>query len=159
MNQAFNKTPTEEDVKRLAKAGEMVLAIKMYREIHNVGVKCAKEAVEKLADLPRSIPRISTLALSPETQRRLEILFHQEHRAEAIRLLVEECGNNLPFCEHSNERDLERFRFAALKLSGGDLSRLRDAVELAKIDWRDLLVAAGFADDTQAHEHWIPITV
>ena len=158
-DQAFNKTPNEEDVKRLAKADEMVLAIKIYREIHNVGVKLAKEAVEKLADLPRPLPRISTLALSPETQRRLEILFHVENRSEAMRLLVEECGNNVPFCEDSNERDMERIRFAALKLSGGDLSRLREAVELAKIDWRDLLVAAGFGDDVRAHEHWIPITV
>lgn len=25
-------------------------------------------------------------------------------------------------------------------------------------DWRDLLVAAGFADDTTAHERWSPTT-
>jgi hypothetical protein len=37
---------------------------------------------------------------------------------------------------------------AALKLSRGDLTGLRDAVELVNIDWRDLLLAAGFADDT-----------
>jgi hypothetical protein len=97
-----------------------------------------------------------TLALSPETQRRLEILFREEHRAEATRLLVEECGNNLPFCADSTSRSLERIRFAALKLGGGDLPLLRDAIELAKTDWRDLLVAAEFGDDTQAHECWIP---
>jgi hypothetical protein len=156
MNESFGQIPTEEAVKRLAKAGEMILAIKMYRQIHNVGVAQAKDAVEKLADLPRSLPRISTLALSLETQRRLEILFQGELRAEATRLLVEECGNNLPFCENGDEYSLERIRFAALKLSGGDLSRLRKAAELAKLDWRDLLGASGFGDDTQAHKHWIP---
>ena len=40
--------PTVEDVKRLAKAGEKILAIKMYRQVHNVGFKEAKDAVEKL---------------------------------------------------------------------------------------------------------------
>ena len=155
----FNETSTEEEVVRLAQAGEMVLAIMMYRRIHGVGLKLAKEAVEKLAGLPGSLPRTSTLALSPEAQRRVEILFREKHRAGVIRLLIEECGNNLPFCENSNERDLERIRFAALKLSAGDVVRLRDAVGLARIDWRDLLVAAGFGDDPQAHEHWTPDTV
>jgi hypothetical protein len=153
-----NQIPTEDDVKRLAKAGQKNLAIEMYRQIHNVGCKQANDAVEELADLPRSFPRISTLALSPETQRRLEILFREEQRAEATRLLVEECGSNLPFCRDSTARGLERIRFATLKLSGGDLSSLREAVELAKLDWRDLLCAAGFGDDTQAHKRWIPMT-
>ncbi len=96
--------------------------------------------------------------LSPETQRRLEILFREEHRAEAARLLAEECGNNLPFLEKLDERGLERVRFAALKLSEGDLTKLRRAVEVAKEDWRDLLVAAGFGHDTRAHEQWFPTT-
>lgn len=96
------------------------------------------------------------MTLSPETQRRLEILFREEDRAEAARLLAEECGNNLPFLEKLDERGLERFQFAALKLSEGDLTKLRDAVALAKTDWRDLLMAAGFGHDTRAHEHWLP---
>jgi hypothetical protein len=95
-------------------------------------------------------------ALSVETQRRLEILFREDDRAEATRLLVEECGNNLPSCEDADEQDLERIRFAALKLSGGDLARLTKAVQSAKCDWRDLLGAAGFGYDTQAHKRWIP---
>ena len=130
----------------------------MYRQIHNVGCKQANDAVEELADLPRSLPRISTIVLSPETQRRLEILFQKDHRVEATRLLVEECGNNLPLCENGNEYSLERIRFAALKWSGGDLSRLREAIQETKCDWRDLLGSAGFADDTQAHKRWIPMT-
>jgi hypothetical protein len=35
---------------------------------------------------------------------------------------------------------------AALQLSGGDRAKLDAAIQLAKTDWRDLLVAAGFAD-------------
>jgi|SRR5581483_2868630 len=42
-----------------------------------------------------------------------------------------------------------RIRAAIVLLAGGDLSRFRGAVELAKSDWRDLLVAAGLA-----HADW-----
>jgi hypothetical protein len=101
---------------------------------------------------------MSTPFLSSETQRRLDILFRQEDRAEAERLLAEQCGNNLPFLENLDEQGLERFQFAALKLSGGDLSRLLNAIDLAKTDWRDLLMAAGFGEDTQAHVYWMPAT-
>jgi hypothetical protein len=94
--------------------------------------------------------------LSPETRFRLEVVFHGESRLVAARMIEEECGNNLPFLENLDARGLERYRFAVLKLSGGDLARLRTAIELAKMDWRDLLIAAGFASDVQAHEHWNP---
>ncbi|MHC5063137.1 MAG: hypothetical protein ACYTG5_04080 [Planctomycetota bacterium] len=43
-----------------------------------------------------------------------------------------------------------------MKLSGGDITKLLDALELASIDWRDALVAAGFGDDPMAHEQWWP---
>ena len=43
------QVPTDEDVKRLAEAGEKITAIKLYRQIHRGGLKEAKEAVEKLA--------------------------------------------------------------------------------------------------------------
>ncbi|MDR3401841.1 MAG: hypothetical protein P4L99_05010 [Chthoniobacter sp.] len=99
---------------------------------------------------------MSAPALSPETSRRVELLFAPEQRAEVTRLLFEECGNNLPFLENRDEQGLERFQFAALKLSGGDLHGLREAIDLAKLDWRDLLVAAGFAHDPLEHQRWIP---
>jgi len=34
------------------------------------------------------------------------------------------------------------------------MDKLREAVKLANTDWRDLLVAAGFADSVDAHKHW-----
>ncbi len=36
----------EQDVLRLLQAGEKIMAIKCYRELHGVGLKEAKEAVE-----------------------------------------------------------------------------------------------------------------
>ena len=45
-------------------------------------------------------------------------------------------------------------RFAALKVSNGKMGRLNEAVDLAKLDWRDLLVWAEFANDVQVHQKW-----
>lgn len=95
--------------------------------------------------------------LSDETRKRMEHLFAGEDRARAEELLVEECGDNLPFCEQQDEHGLERIRFAALKRSGGTLEGLLAAVVLAQVDWRDLLIAAGFENDVQAHLRWDPI--
>lgn len=96
------------------------------------------------------------MALSPETQRRLEALFAGPARPIAAELLLTHCGANLPLWREADPQGLERIRFAALKLSNGDLSELRRAVEIANVDWRDVLVAAGFGRDPRAHERWFP---
>jgi ribosomal protein L7/L12 len=46
------QVPTDDDVKRLAGAGEKITAIKLYRRIHGVGLKEAKDAVDKMAGGP-----------------------------------------------------------------------------------------------------------
>ena len=102
-----------------------------------------------LFDSPRS-------PLSPETLRRLDALFVGAARQLAGDLLVTQCGANLPLWTATDPEGLERIRFAALKLSNGDLAELRRAVEIAQIDWRDVLVAAGFGHDPRAHERWFP---
>ena len=56
------------------------------------------------------------LKLSKATKERLEKVFGPELRREAARILTEECGNNLPFCENQDEFGMERIRFAVLKL-------------------------------------------
>ena len=94
--------------------------------------------------------------LSRETRRRLDLLFAPADRPGAESMLVDECGNNLPLLESMDSHRLERFRFAALRLSQGDLARLRQAIDLAKRDWRDLLMAAGFGEDVTEHERWLP---
>ncbi len=94
--------------------------------------------------------------LSDATRERLERLFRPEDVRTATEMLVKECGDNLPFCNQSGPVECERIRFAALKLSGGRIDRLRDAIDLAKVDWRDLLMAAGFGHDVGAHRKWMP---
>jgi hypothetical protein len=95
-------------------------------------------------------------ALTPAVRRRLNRLFAPGDRREAARLLATECGNNLPFLERATPAELDRFRYAALRLSEGTLAGLRWAIELAQTDWRDLLVTAGFGDDENAHRRWQP---
>lgn len=74
----------------------------------------------------------------------------------ANQILIREVGRHLPLCEDWPPEAIDRLRHAVMKLSGGRLRGLRDAVRLAKEDWRDLLMAAGFADDIHAHLLWEP---
>jgi hypothetical protein len=83
---------------------------------------------------------------------RIAILFRPNDMGIVSSLLSDECGPNLT--EHPEL--LERIRIAVLKLSHGDLNALQRAIDLAQHDWRDVLVAAGFADDIKAHESWWP---
>jgi hypothetical protein len=94
--------------------------------------------------------------LSSETEKRISLLFPPDERDLVRMVLFEECGNNLPGLQGLDEVKLERFRFAALKLSQGRLDKLDQAIALANADWRDLLMAAGFGADPMAHLAWCP---
>lgn len=92
--------------------------------------------------------------LSPRTRQLVERVFGPKRVAEAAQWLEDECGDNLPFCEHHDEYDMERIRFAAIKLSEGNMQNLLDAIDEARMDWRDLFMAADFGYDVNAHEKW-----
>ena len=95
-----------------------------------------------------------TPRLSPRTKQLVEIIFKPEDAAEASQQLEDECGNNLPSCGSLDEYGMERVRFAAIKLSKGNIQKLSKAIDEARMDWRDLLMAAGFGYDVNAHEAW-----
>lgn len=94
------------------------------------------------------------MKLSPHTRALIERTFDAPDRKTATDILSRECGNNLPFCETYDEFDMERIRFAAIKISDGKLARLQEAIELAKRDWRDVLVWADFGQSADAHKIW-----
>lgn len=81
-------------------------------------------------------------------------MFAPAQSEEAVRRLEDDCGNNLPFCEGNDAFAMERIRFAAIKWSKGDMSRLLAAIDEARRDWRDLLMSAGFGFDVDAHDRW-----
>ena len=98
---------------------------------------------------------MATPALSNEALKRIRLLFPIAEQGLVAELLLEECGNNLPGLEALDAVQMDRFRFAVLKISGGDLGKLDEALRLAKLDWRDLLMDAGFGEDVEAHENWL----
>lgn len=99
---------------------------------------------------------MSTPAISAESEMRIELLFSVDEQELVRSLLVDECGNNLPGLETADAEAIDRFRFAVLKLSEGELEKLDQALRLARADWRDLLMAAGFGESLTAHQSWMP---
>ena len=51
--------------------------------------------------------------------------------------------------EPLGSEDADRIRLAALYISGGSLDRLERAIDDARIDWRDVLVAAEYRAYTE----------
>ena len=95
------------------------------------------------------------IALSRKTEQVLEKSFPDMETRELVAdILVNECGDGIPFCEDSSPEEMERIRFSVIKLSNGDLNKLGNALELALIDARDLFMSAGFGKDVKAHMQW-----
>lgn len=92
--------------------------------------------------------------LSPRTLALVTAVFGADDRARARTLLEEQCGANLPGLEGLDPLQLERFRYAVIRISEGRLAALDKAIALAKTDWRDLLMEADFGHDLRAHERW-----
>ena len=92
--------------------------------------------------------------LSDHTLELVKMLCTNELEKTVIQLLENECADNLLFLEGQSPEGLERFRFAVLKIGKCNIGKLKMAVDLAKQDWRDLLVAAKFANSVEAHKLW-----
>ncbi|MES2048975.1 MAG: hypothetical protein V4447_11285 [Pseudomonadota bacterium] len=86
---------------------------------------------------------------------KLEQLFPHSQRIVAEKLLEAQCGTDLPLIAEQGIDGINRIRCAVLKISEGSLEKLHAAVQIANIDWRDVLVAADFANDALAHISWL----
>lgn len=93
-------------------------------------------------------------ALSSKTRRMIERLFARTDHEAAREVLEHECGSNLPFAETLADAGIERVQLAVLKLSDGDLTKLRAMAGHAHVDWRDVLLWAGFGESRSAHAEW-----
>jgi hypothetical protein len=94
--------------------------------------------------------------LSPETERRLKILFTDpQEQAKAAKMLEARCGNNFYTCENAGPAEMEQVRFAALECSCGSIPDLEKAIKIACDDWRDLLFYARFLRRI-THKKWLP---
>ncbi len=95
-----------------------------------------------------------SLALSDRAREVLGRLFEEPKRSKMAARLVDEASENIPFCEKSTSSQMDRIRFSIMKLVGEDGMSEDSAFELAKGDWRDLFMSAGFGDSATAHEVW-----
>ena len=96
------------------------------------------------------------IELSRAAMRRVRALFREEDVAHAQRILTR-CTDDESLISDVVRQGVDRIVFAMIRLSGGRLDRLENtAIRLLQQDWRDLLVAAEFAEDIHAHETWQP---
>jgi hypothetical protein len=90
--------------------------------------------------------------LTPRLERAARALFSNSDVTRATEILGGCTAERLAL---DSQALVERISAAALKQSGGSLTTLEAAVTLARTDWRDLLVAAGFGSALDAHEEWL----
>jgi hypothetical protein len=77
--------------------------------------------------------------LSARTIELVNTRFAAAERPDACRILAEECCD-LPGWSDNSPKGLERIRRAVLSVAS-DISSLRDAIALARADYRDVLLA------------------
>jgi hypothetical protein len=94
--------------------------------------------------------------LSSVARAHVSALFEPAEVEEAENFLISTLQPHSLALPSDSAELLERIQFAALRVSNGGLSELAVAVALARTDWRDLLVAGGFADNVEAHRKWVP---
>lgn len=98
-----------------------------------------------------------SMQLSLETEKRIDLLFPPDKQNQVQILLWELCEDQLTYLHHWDESAWDRITFSILKLSDGDFEKFKNALRLAATDYRDLLVASGFANDIKAHQSWLPV--
>ncbi len=94
------------------------------------------------------------IELSNLTRLIIRKFYNSKYQEAVNELLTHECSDNLPFAKNWNSEQMERIRFAVMKLSNGEYSGLVESVQLAKVDWRDVLIASGFASSSEEHKSW-----
>lgn len=92
--------------------------------------------------------------ITQRTKKIIAVLFRDKEQDLVKFELESKCSTNVPGCSSWSNSELERIWFAVLKLSNGDLSKLRSSIRLANTDFRDLLLTAGFGHNLEAHNKW-----
>ena len=99
----------------------------------------------------------NALHITLRTRHVLRVVFPPNLWERVEKTLVIDCGP-----EHVHSRDfdgeaMERIWLATLKLSDGSITAFENAVLLAQIDWRDVLLGSGFGSDLEAHIKWAAV--
>ncbi len=94
------------------------------------------------------------IPLDAKARQNLIALFSNSEQPVAERLLLDWSATYQDPMIPATPEGWARVRAAALRLSRGDLEKLKRSIALGRRDWRDLLMAADFGDDVRAHERW-----
>ncbi len=121
---------TFEDEKRVRLVGEQL------RNAQN-----ELQQAQKAFDLATGEPK--PVGLTTAVVEEISKHFPAAQHDSVKQILDQECGRTISFCREATAQELEYIRLCVLRLSKGDLSGLRKWVELANIDQRDVLLAAG----------------
>ena len=96
------------------------------------------------------------VAVTSLVEERINAIFDETLRDAAVQLIRTQCGMGLPLMHTAVPGDYDRIRLSVIKLSGGTIEGLEHGIREAQIDWRDVLLGAGFGYDIEAHLHWNP---
>lgn len=94
------------------------------------------------------------IPLSSRCERVAAQLFVEPLCTHVKNRLLAEASENIPFHENSDSAGMDRIRFAIMKLVAKPNAEEAVIFALAKQDWRDLFVAAGFGYSADEHNQW-----
>jgi len=102
----------------------------------------------------RPADRSEGIALSERTRNLIAKMFSKSDGIVISDMLYRAVSAKVPFCADSSAEEMERIRFAILKMTKDSPLNLAVGIFLAQSDWRDLLMSAGFGDDAAQHMAW-----
>ena len=102
----------------------------------------------------RPADRSAGIALSERTLHLITTLFPIPDGVVIADVLRRAVSENIPFCDNASPEEMERIRFAILKMTVSSPLNLAVGIQMAQSDWRDLLMNVGFGDDTSRHLDW-----
>lgn len=94
------------------------------------------------------------MELTQDTLNTIDVLFDAPRARELKKRLQLETSDDRIFGAFSTPIARERIWLAIVKMCSRGLGDWDSAFDLAKTDWRDLLMVAGFGLDTRAHLIW-----
>ena len=93
--------------------------------------------------------------LLPDTENLIKHFFNADQQDRIFIALIEQVTPVLLDCISWTPEQFARIHFAIIKLAAQQNIPLDKAIALAKLDWRDLLMIAGFGEDINAHLFWM----
>jgi hypothetical protein len=101
-----------------------------------VALQEAQAAFDTVTGEPKPV------GLTPAVVGEISRQFPASARKQVEEMVDRSCGRTLPFQREATAQELEHIRLCVVRLSRGDHKKLREWIDLANVDWRDVLLAA-----------------